>query len=167
MSPHATQRDDLTGEHELGDAGQITFFILFLTIWIADTFFLKYTIFLNYLIPYAIRGVFGFLLLIASGYFSLNGLKAVFIERRNPPEIINHGVFGIVRHPIYLGEILLYVALMFLSISIAAGLVLIAAVAFLVFISQYEEKLLLDRFGEKYSVYIQDVPMLFPTLNKK
>ena len=165
-SPPASNRDDLIGEHAMGDLGQIVFCVLFLATWIADTFFLQYTIFLNTLIPYAIRGFFGGLLLIASGYFSLNGLKLVFSERREPPDVISEGVFSIVRHPIYFGEILFYVGLLCLSISIAALLVLIAAVFFLVFISQYEENLLMDRFGDQYSLYMQDVPMLFPNLPK-
>lgn len=163
----ANNRDDLTGEHEIGDLGQIIFCVLFLATWIIDSFFLKYTVFLNNFIPYAIRGVLGGLLLIGSGFFSLNGLKVIFLEKRDQPEVISEGVFGLVRHPIYFGEMLCYAGLMFLSISIAAGLVLIAAVSFLIFISQYEEKLLLERFGVKYIVYMEDVPMLFPKFNKK
>jgi protein-S-isoprenylcysteine O-methyltransferase Ste14 len=160
----ANKRDDLTGEHSTGDLGQIIFCVLFLSTWIIDSFFLKYSVFLNHLIPYAIRGVFGGLLLIASGFFSINGLKVMFLEQRDQPEIISDGVFGLVRHPIYFGEMLCYFGLIFLSLSIAAGLVLVAAVSFLVFISQHEEKLLIERFGVQYIVYMEDVPMLFPKL---
>lgn len=163
--PYANNREDLTGEHSLGDLGQIIFCILFSTIWIVDTFFLKYTVFMNQLIPWLMRVLFGGLFLIASFIFSFNGLKVVFLEPRDPPDVIRNGVFGIVRHPIYLGEILFYAGLMMFSLSIAAGLVLVGAVSFLVFISQYEEKLLLDRFGEKYSAYMQEVPMLIPRIN--
>jgi len=42
-------RDDLIGEHAAGDAGQMVLAILFTAIWILDSFFLKYTIFLNHL----------------------------------------------------------------------------------------------------------------------
>ena len=41
------QRDDLTGEHTFGDTGQTILACLFAATWIADTFFLKYTAFLN------------------------------------------------------------------------------------------------------------------------
>ncbi len=41
------QRDDLPGEHKVGDAGQILFACLFLAAWLADTFFFKYSTFLN------------------------------------------------------------------------------------------------------------------------
>ncbi|WP_419661734.1 putative protein DUF1295 [Desulfosarcina variabilis str. Montpellier] len=159
--------DNLTGEHSIGDVGQMIFCVLFMSTWILDSFFLKYTVFLNQIIPYAIRGVFGGIFLIASGFFSFNGLKMVFFEKQDPPAIISNGVFGIVRHPIYFGEILFYAGLLFLSLSIAAGLVLITAVLFLVFISQFEERLLQDRFGEKYIIYMENVPMFFPKLNKK
>ena len=38
------ERDDLTGEHRLGDAGQAVLVCLFAAVWIADTFFLKATV---------------------------------------------------------------------------------------------------------------------------
>jgi protein-S-isoprenylcysteine O-methyltransferase Ste14 len=159
--------EDLTGEHSIGDIGQMIFCVLFLSTWILDSFFLKYTVFLNQIIPYAIRGVFGGIFLIASGYFSFNGMKLVFFEKQEQPGIIRDGVFGIVRHPIYFGEVLFYAGLLFLSISVAAGLVLIPAVLFLIFISQFEERLLQDRFGEKYIIYMETVPMFFPKFDKK
>ena len=158
--PRSEQRDGLTGEHAIGDIGQILFGVLFLATWIADTFFLKYTVFLNYIIPYTLRGVIGGVCLIASGVFVIDGHKQVFFTRRSHPAVIREGVFGLVRHPVYLGEILFYAGLMLISLSIAAGLVLIGAVAFLVFIAQYEEKCLLERFGGQYSDYMQAVPML-------
>ena len=36
-------RDDLTGEHAVGDAGQLILAILFAAVWISDAFFLKYS----------------------------------------------------------------------------------------------------------------------------
>lgn len=41
------QRADLTGEHAVGDVGQLVLACLFAATWIADSFFLQYTTFLN------------------------------------------------------------------------------------------------------------------------
>ena len=54
-------RDDLTGEHKIGDAGQLIIAILFLVVWILDSFVLKYTTFLNNYFPLAAQIPLGLL----------------------------------------------------------------------------------------------------------
>jgi len=161
------QRVDLTGEHAVGDAGQIVLGCLFAATWILDTFFLKYTTFLNHYVPLGVRIPFGVLLLILSGYLAKTGLSIVFGERREKPCVIRKSVFNVVRHPIYLSEILLYLGLLMLSISLAAVFVWVIAILFLYYISRYEERLLLARFGEDYEQYMREVPMLIPRLRKR
>jgi protein-S-isoprenylcysteine O-methyltransferase Ste14 len=56
--------------------------------------------------------------------------------------------------------------LLFFRTSLAAALVWIIAIVFLHYISRYEEKLLLARFGDDYKQYMKDVPMYFPRLWK-
>jgi protein-S-isoprenylcysteine O-methyltransferase Ste14 len=155
-------RDDLTGEHALGDAGQLVLALLFAATWIADTCFLECTTFLNRHVPRGIRIPLGVALLVASGYLAREGLSIVFGEERGEPGVIRKGVFSVVRHPIYLGEILAYLGFLILSLSLAAAVVWAIAIAFLHFISRYEEKLLLARFGEAYEAYMRDVPMWVP-----
>ena len=161
------QRDDLTGEHRVGDAGQIVLACLFAATWISDTFFLKYTTFLNHSVSLGIRIPLGVVLLILSGYMARTGLSIVFGEERENPSVIRKSVFSVVRHPIYLSEILLYCGLLILSISLAAFVVLLMAIVFLHYISRYEEKLLLARFGQEYRNYMQEVPMWIPRLRKR
>jgi protein-S-isoprenylcysteine O-methyltransferase Ste14 len=155
-------RDDLTGEHTMGDAGQLVLACLFAATWIADTFLLRYTTFLNQYLPIAARIPIGVVLLILSGYLARAGLAIVFGEERKKPAVIRRGVFSVMRHPIYLGEILLYLGLLMLSISLAAAAVWVCAIAFLYYISRYEEKLLVERFGREYEQYMREVPMWIP-----
>ena len=161
------QRNDLTGEHAVGDAGQIMLVCLFAATWIADTFFFKYTTFLNQYVPLGARIPSGVFLLVLSGYMAKTSLSIVFGEEREKPGVIKKGVFGVVRHPVYLSEILLYLGLLMLSISLAAAVVWVIAIGFLHYISRYEERLLLARFGEDYENYMREVPMWFPRLRKK
>ena len=164
---HLADRDDLIGEHALGDAGQAILAILFGAIWITDSFFLQRTTFLNPWVPKFIRIPLGVATLILAGYLAAVGLHIVFGEERETPAVIRKSVFGIVRHPIYLSEILLYLGLLLFSVSLAAAVVWILAIIFLHFISRHEEKLLLERFGEDYATYIREVPMWIPRLSKK
>jgi len=161
------ERDDLSGEHTVGDVGQIILACLFAVMWIADTFFLKYTTVLNSYVPLGIRIPFGVILLVLSGYLARKGLSVVFGEKRERPSVIRKSVFKVVRHPIYLSEILLYLGFLMLSISLAAVFVLLIAILFLHYISRYEERLLLARFGEEYREYMQEVPMWIPRLRKR
>jgi len=160
------QRDDLTGEHTIGDAGQMIIACLFAAIWISDAFFFKYTTFLNQYVPNGFRTPCGIILLVLSGYLAKTGLSIVFGEEREKPGVIRKGVFGVIRHPVYMSEILLYLGFLMLSISLAAAVMWIIAIVFLHYISRYEEKLLLERFGKEYEQYMQEVPMWFPRLRK-
>jgi len=71
------------------------------------------------------------LLLIGSGYLAKKGLAIVFGEKIEKPAVIRKSVFGIVRHPIYLSEILFFPGFLGLSLSLAATAVWVVAVVFL------------------------------------
>jgi len=96
------ERNDLSGEHTVSDAGQIILACLFAALWIPDTFFLKSTTFLNSYAPLGFRIPFGVVLLVVSGYLAKTGLSIVFGEKRENPSVIRKSVFNVIRHPIYL-----------------------------------------------------------------
>ena len=129
--------------------------------------FFKSTTFLNGYIPLGVRVPLAVLLLIGSGYLAKKGLAIVFGEKIEKPAVIRKSVFGIVRHPIYLGEILFFLGFLMLSLSLAAAAAWVVAIAFLHFIAKYEEKLLLARFGDDYENYLREVPMWLPRLRKR
>lgn len=153
--------DELTGEHRLGDIGQLTLFCLFMAVWISDVF-LNYSSFLNGYVPVGIRLSLGILILIVSGCMAATGLHIVFGNQNQSQGVIRRGVFSIVRHPVYLSEIILYLGLLVINISLAAAFIWVIAIFFLHYISRYEEKLLISRFGDEYRRYMKEVPMWFP-----
>ena len=164
MARKHSHRDDLAGEHRVGDAGQAIIACLFFVVWIGDTLLLKSTTLLNDYVPLIVRIPLGIILIGLAGYLARKGLSIVFGETRETPGVIRKGVFNVVRHPIYLSEIVLYFGFILLSLSIASMVVWIMAFLFLHFISRFEEKLLLDRFGEEYEQYMREVPMWIPRL---
>ena len=161
------KRDDLTGEHKVGDAGQLILACLFSAIWIADSFFLHYTTFLNSYVPLIVRTALGLVFLGLSGYLAKKGISIVFGDKRDKPSVIRKSVFNFIRHPIYLSEILLYLVFFMFSMSLATLAMLVVAIIFLHYISRYEERLLIARFGEEYIKYMQEVPMWIPRLRKR
>lgn len=159
-------RDDLAGEHALGDLGQIVLLFIFLTTWIVDSFIINYSTFLSKLIPLFLRIALSVLLMFLSLYLAGRSLKIVFGEIRKEPGVIIKGPFKLIRHPIYLSAIIYYLSLLLLSPSILAAIVWIFIMAFYYFISRYEERLLLGKFGDAYADYMKKVPMFIPRLRK-
>lgn len=157
---------NLTGEHQLGHAGQLIIAVVFALVWLLDTFGFKSTIFLNDYIPNIIRTIIGFAWLILAGYLAKSSHDTIFRETQETSAVIRKGLYKIIRHPMYLSEILLYLGLLSFSISIAAVVVWIIAVGFFYYICRYEEQLLLQRFGDDYRKYLTEVPMWIPRIRK-
>ena len=163
---HHLQRNDLAGEYKFGDVGQIVIAFIFAVTWICDTFIFQYTTFLNQHISNAVRLPLGIAFLSISTFLAIKGLSIVFGERRENPTVIRNSVFGIIRHPIYLSEIILYFGLLMFSISLAATLIWLIGIFFLHYLARYEERLCLGRYGEEYKRYMRDVPMWIPNIWK-
>lgn len=157
----------LTGEYRWGDTGQLILLLLFLAIWITDSFIFHYSTFLSGKIPNVIRMPVAMAVIIAGWLLARGGMKSVFGTERSHPEVIDTGVFRIVRHPIYLGALLFYLGAILSTMSIASGLFWILIVGFYIWISRYEERILIEEFGEDYLNYKNKVGMLFPRWGKK
>jgi len=95
------------------------------------------------------------------------GLKTMFGEKRNKLMIVRTSVFSLVRHPVYLGSILLYLGFIILSMSLIAFAIWIIIILFYYYISRFEENLLINKLGGEYLKYMQDVPMFIPRIQRK
>jgi len=156
----------LTGEYRWGDMGQLILFFLFLIVWITDSFIFHYSTFLVDIVPDYIRIPLAGIVLISGWYLARNGMRAVFGTERAEPEVINAGVFSIVRHPIYAGAILFYLGAIFITLSIASAAFWILVIIFYILISRYEERILNKEFGDDYLNYKKKVGMLFPKFTR-
>jgi protein-S-isoprenylcysteine O-methyltransferase Ste14 len=77
--------------------------------------------------------------------------------------LVTGGAYAFVRHPVYLGGVLIWagLSLCFLSLPAAAVTAFYVAPAYLLYIRS-EEAMMLDCFGEEYRAYRRRVPMLLP-----
>jgi protein-S-isoprenylcysteine O-methyltransferase Ste14 len=78
-------------------------------------------------------------------------------------ELVTAGAYGFVRHPVYLGALLIWagLSLTFLSAITAAITVGFVIPTYLLYIRS-EEAMMLASFGEEYVRYRRAVPKLFP-----
>lgn len=93
--------------------------------------------------------------------FGLDYMTVVYLYFPEESEIQEHEIYSVVRHPTYLGGILLGTAGLFFRFSVYS--ILLCLVVFLVFRLQIwkEEKELIERFGDGYIEYRKKVPALF------
>ncbi len=154
----------LTGEHRWGDTIQLILLIIFLAIWITDSFVFHYSTILRELIPEYLRITLASVVLFTAWIMARSGMKAVFGTKRAKPEVISTGAFRLVRHPIYLGAILFYLGAILITLSILAAAFWLVIITTYIWISRYEERILTVEFGDEYLTYKKQTGMLFPRL---
>jgi protein-S-isoprenylcysteine O-methyltransferase Ste14 len=140
------------GEHPLGDVGQIILFVLFLSVWVGDSFFLKLSTFPADRVPLLLRLVLAGVTLVAA-VMLVKAVHSVIEHGGAPKRLVTTGAFSHVRHPLYLGCILFYLGLVLSTLSIASLLLFAVIAVFYNYIAAYEERLLEQRFGEAYRRY--------------
>lgn len=156
-------RDDLGAESPHSHLLQTAMPIIFTVVWILDSFVFKFST-MSRFVPLPIRLVMaGFTLFLA---FLLMGLshQVIFGNVRQPPAILDTGVFGRVRHPMYLGSLLIYLGFSFATLPLVSFGMWICYILLYDNLATYEEKDLIRMFGEAYLDYQRRVPKWFPRL---
>jgi len=86
------------------------------------------------------------------------------LQTWNEQQMVTRGVYGFVRHPIYLATIALWLGT---GLAMSSWLLLLVGMFFVLptfwLMARQEERLMADRFGRAYGDYQARVPMLFPS----
>lgn len=154
------------GEHPLGDAGQFILFGLFLVIWILDSFILQHSTFLANSIPLVIRLIILGAAFAAAFYLFKSGHVVVSGDQR-ATEVLSTGAFRYVRHPLYLGSILIYFGMTVSTASLFCLALLVVIALFYNYIAGYEEKMLEAKLGQDYIAYKKKTGKWIPHLGTK
>ncbi len=162
MTHRHDDREDLVGEHPFGDAGQIILLIVFLALWVLDSFVFRFSTFLAGSAPLIIRLVLAGLILAVGFYLGKKSMRIVFSEKRDSPQVIKKDVYSFMRHPMYMAMILFYMALILTTLSLLSLALGILIFIFYDYIAAYEEKLLEKKLGQDYIEYKKKVPRWFP-----
>jgi protein-S-isoprenylcysteine O-methyltransferase Ste14 len=90
---------------------------------------------------------------------------AIFTKQKASGELLESGIHGLIRHPLYAGT-LLFIWGLFLFFPFGSNLIACISITIYTFIGiRFEEEKLLIQFGEVYKIYCQRVPMIFPKLH--
>jgi len=112
-----------------------------------------------------LRVAIGTPIILSSLYFESSSHK-VFKNLHNNPEkirkLVTGGIYSKIRHPIYLGRILLNLGFLIMFPIVPMIMIAIVFIIIWCFIAVYEEKILIEKFGKRYRKYKKRVPMFIP-----
>ncbi|MFZ2055589.1 MAG: isoprenylcysteine carboxylmethyltransferase family protein [Candidatus Aminicenantales bacterium] len=158
------KRQGCPGEHPYGDRGQIVFLFVFLVIWGLDSFIFRSTTMPAAVVPLAVRLGLAGLVFILAGFFVQTGHQHISDPSFSDKGLIKDGAFARLRHPLYGGSILFYLSLVLSTLSLAAFALWCVIAVFYNIIAAYEERFLLEKYGDEYREYQHKVPRWFPRL---
>ncbi len=84
-----------------------------------------------------------------------------------PRKLVKEGIYGHIRHPIYLGWILALLSASLFYGSLSLLVIFVLLIFFIHIQSVKEEEELLKRFGKEYTEYKKKVPMWVPRFRLK
>ena len=116
--------------------------------------------------------IVGFVIAVSGELIRLWGVSWAGSETRTTGGVggtylVISGPFGYVRNPLYVGNILMYLGLGIMSMSLFPYLQIVAILFFILqyqFIVKEEEGFLEKKFGSDYQKYLQNVPRFFPRI---
>jgi len=135
--------------------------IVFLVVWILDSFLLRVTTFLWNLTFFWVFIGLGAVVIVVAAYFMNASHKDLFDA--HVEGLATTGIFGRVRHPMYLGTHLFYLGLAIATFSLASIGVWLIIFVFYNTLANYEEKKLEERFGDEFLKYKKNVKKWIPT----
>ncbi|MBN1451278.1 MAG: isoprenylcysteine carboxylmethyltransferase family protein [Anaerolineales bacterium] len=97
-----------------------------------------------------------------TGALSFVGLRQLFEKEERPPQLITHGLYRWVRHPLYTAGLLFIWLTPVMSVNLL--IVIISATVYIIVGALFEERKLEREFGTVYAEYKSGTPMLIPGL---
>lgn len=151
-------------EHPQTHLIHIICIIGFIVVSISDSLIFNFSTFLTNSVPPIIRiFLFGIFMVIALLFMKLSG-NAVFPHDQEEKPLAKTGIFAHVRNPMYLGTPLIFIAFLFLTLSLISIVPVIITMILFNNMVKFEEKDLEKIFGQEYLEYKKKVPRWFPRL---
>lgn len=146
MSKHG-EESELPHGHLL----QVSCFGLFLTVWFLDSYIFNYSTFLAGYVPWLVRLALALGVLVIG--LAILELAHGHLHSMKSGKLMTTGIYGHIRHPLYLGTLLLYLPFILWSFSLLCIIPWLIAVVAYNKMANYEEQLLTKRLGKEYAEY--------------
>jgi protein-S-isoprenylcysteine O-methyltransferase Ste14 len=157
-----SRRNQFGEEYPHSDQIQIALLLLFLAVWAVDSFLLKASTQPAEFVPLALRIPIAGALIYLGLLFVKRSHDLVIDEEYDEPTLVDTGVYSRVRHPMYLGVLLLYLGLASSTLSMISLGLWLGILAVYDRMAAYEERDLILVFDEDYVDYRRRVPRWIP-----
>jgi len=98
-----------------------------------------------------------------TGISSFMGFRQLLLpEDTSPPKLVTDGLYSYVRHPLYTCGLVFIWLIPIMSWNLLA--LIIGLTAYIIIGAYFEERKLLNEFGDAYTEYLHRTPMLIPGL---
>jgi protein-S-isoprenylcysteine O-methyltransferase Ste14 len=144
---------------------QIISAIVFLIAWSLDSFVFKVSVWLASFIFWPFRLILALIVLAFGIMLIRSAEKALFSEGPEAPTVIETGILGHVRHPLYLGVLIIYISFIIGTFSVISFAIFVIVAVIYNKLANYEEQDLERIFGEEYLEYKTRVPKWIPRLS--
>ena len=141
---------------------QVALPLTFVTIMLLDSYIFRISVWLNQIVPFIIRIILCAIVLVIAFVFIKLAHDALFSHNAPSNMLITDGILSHVRNPMYLGVLLIYVAFLFLSISLISLIFFIFVILIYNKLVNFEEKVLEELFGDVWLAYKKKVPKWIP-----
>jgi protein-S-isoprenylcysteine O-methyltransferase Ste14 len=118
--------------------------------------------------PYSPFQIVSWILLILSAYVVITGY--LLLKRKGKPDsnfentslLVKSGIYGYIRHPLYLSVFLLGTGVMLKNPQVAQLILGVINLLAVYITAHIEEKEMLAKFGDDYRAYMQETKMFIP-----
>lgn len=141
------EEDELPHGHLL----QVSCFVFFLTVWFLDSFMFRYSTFLAGYVPCLVRLALALIVLVIG--LAVMQLAHSHLHSMKSGKLMTTGIYGHIRHPLYLGTLLLYLPFTLWTFSLISLVPWLVALVAYNKMANYEEQLLAKRYGKEYVDY--------------
>jgi len=136
--------------------------IIFTAVWLLDSLAFSFSTQLNDFVHWLVRLILFIIFFVVAFVFIRSSHNILFRQPENKDDLITNGILGHLRHPMYFGVILIYLACIFLSISLISIALWIIIIIIYDRLATFEEKQLEELFGQKYLDYKDKVSKWIP-----
>jgi protein-S-isoprenylcysteine O-methyltransferase Ste14 len=120
--------------------------------------------------PFSSNQIFSWILLILSAYIAVDGYLT--LKRKGKPDrnfentsvLVKSGLYGYIRHPLYLSIFLLGTGVMLKQVGILQLSLAVVNLISIYLTARIEEREMIARFGKEYKEYIRETRMFIPFL---
>jgi protein-S-isoprenylcysteine O-methyltransferase Ste14 len=134
--------------------------VTFISIWILDSFVLHFSTFFLFIIPIWYH-LIPALVIFFMGLYLINVSYKNFLDTEETG-LVTAGIFSHIRHPMYLGYVLSYLALAIGTFSFASIIIWVAIFIVYNAMANYEDVKLEEKFGDVFLEYKNAVPKWLP-----